>query len=126
MQPIPGAKIKHFTDGVQQSMTYKGPNATFNLRPVKGKENTYKVQVTCKDLPGRFKNSGSSSFRWFLVTRFPGRNAVTRPRELGPCAGNAVLMWPSLDQMERNRCYEFLEKLIRSDLPRLEAEKKVA
>jgi hypothetical protein len=101
-------------------MKLKTRNATFNLRPVKDKHQTFMVQVTSKELPGLFKNSGISSFGWFLLTRYPGRNAVVRPRDVGPTAGNAVLMWDKLDQLERNRCLEHLEKVLRTEIPKVE------
>jgi hypothetical protein len=119
---IPGASVKQTVDGTKTILKIKTPNATFSLRPINGTHEEYDVQVTCKDLPGLFKNSGSSSFGWFRVTRHPGRNAVVRPKSLRPLQGNGTLMWPHLSPVEKNRCLEYLEKLLRQDLPRIAVE----
>jgi hypothetical protein len=120
---LPTASYRETISG-QGIFKLKTRLGTFSLRPIAGEKETYKVQVTSSDLPGLFKNSGISSFGWFTITRYPGRTAVSRPNTLGPIAGNAVLMWPHLDANERNRCIEHLEKLLRSEIPRIEAEAK--
>jgi hypothetical protein len=128
---IPGTTQKTNVNG---SVTYKlkTPRASFSLKPVKGQHETYTVQVTPRDLGGAFKNSGAlyegaaenstnSIFGPFLVQRYPGRNAVSRPLSCGPIAGNAVLMWLKLDQIEKIRLFDQIEKLIRSEIPRIES-----
>jgi hypothetical protein len=122
---IPGATVHQHVDGKHVSYKLRGRLATFTLRPVLHKPETFKVQITAKDLPdsplpGIFKNSGNSSFAWFLVTRSHGRNAVTRPRDFKPVAGNAVLMWKNISVEEKSRFIEYLEKLCRIEIPRME------
>ncbi len=116
---IPGASVRKTVDGQQSIEKLKTPLATFTFRPVPLKANTYTVQVTCKELPGLFKNSGTSSFGWFTVIRHPGRNEIRRPRSVKPISGNATLMWPNIQEVERQRCLEYIEKVIREGVPRL-------
>jgi len=115
---ISGATMKMDSNGQDAIYKLKTANATFSLRPIRGSDEEYLVQITCRELPGLFKNSGTSSFGPFLVKRHPGRNAIERPKNLGPTAGNAVLMFPHLNAIERGRCYEFLERLIRNEIPK--------
>lgn len=128
---IPGATVKTHLNG---TVTYKlkTTKATFSLKPVKGESEQYLVNVTPRDLGGTFKNSAAlyegakpnstnSQFGPFIVQRRPGINAVSRPKDCGPLAGNAVLMWGNLDPTEKTRLFDQLEKLIRSDVPRLPA-----
>ena len=121
---IPGASEKKTVDGKHYNYKLKTPHATFSFKPISNEPQAYLVQVTSQDLPGIFKNSGRSSFGWFKITRYLGRNAVIRPRNIAPTAGNAVLMWPNLEQAEKNRCLEYLEKLLRSEIPRLISDPK--
>lgn len=116
---IPTGTYRKLVDGIHWSIKLKTPKATFTLRPVLGEPEKYQVMVTPKDLPGLFNNSGISTFGWFEVIRYPQRNAVVRPDGCGPIAGNAVLMWPSLVESERTKCFDFLEKLCRSELPKI-------
>ena len=124
---IPGASVKTTVDGTQQIFKLKIPGkATFSMRPIRDTVEEYEVQITCAELPGLFKNSGASSFGPFIVKRHPGRNAIERPATLRPLYGNAVLMFPHLTSVEKQRCFEYLEKLLRQELPRRPVEAKAA
>lgn len=130
---IPGAIVRK--SKCQQIVSYKlfTARASFLLTP-QATPNTYKVQVTPKDLPGVFKNSNAcydntpavttgSGFGPFLLERLPGRNAVSRPNNCAPLFGNALRMWGHVDQVEKMRLFDYLEKLIRSEVPKIELPK---
>ena len=123
MSTIPGATQKTTVDGKHLIMKLKTDQATFTLRPISNQNESYRVQVTPRDLPASFKNSGISTFAWFEVQRLPGRNAVLRPRDCKPVAGNAVLMWPNVSEEERIRCFDYVEKLIRNYIPKITPSK---
>lgn len=116
---IPGASSRISVDGKHELIKLKTSTATFSLRPIIGEKESYLVQVTPKELPASFKNSGQSIFGWFKVQRLPGRNAVLRSNSCIPLHGNAVLMWPNVAMEERVRCFDYVEKLIRNEIPKI-------
>jgi hypothetical protein len=116
---IPNASTRTSVDGKHELIKLKTATATFSLRPIIGQSESYFVQVTPKELPASFKNSGTSIFGWFRVQRLPGRNAVLRPSSCAPLHGNAVLMWPNVATEERVRCFDYVEKLIRNEIPKI-------
>jgi hypothetical protein len=131
---IPGVSEKLYKDGVGKSYKLKTQVASFNLKPVPGKIETYLVQVTPRDLGGIFKNSGAlwegakdnstnSTFGPFIVQRRPGLNAVSRSANCGPIAGNAVLMWPNIAEIDKVRLFDQLDKIIRNNIPKIELKK---
>lgn len=118
---IEGASVQITVDQTRYKLRVKTNVATFSLYPT-DKEQSFNIIVTPRDLPGRFKNSGFSTFGPFFVSRLPGRNSVLRLGDSRPLSGNAVLMWPNVDSIERGKVLDYLEKVIRSALPRLSME----